>query len=156
MADLSSDGPDRLTEARAGLGEWAREGRDAALSMAEELGVPARDVEEDPLVLLGPWDGFLSSLPLGEFDDDDRSWLRTQIAAFIALVLLSEHGGRWDVVAADDGPRYVVTVTGGDGRERHVDPLEVAREGLRRDEPVVLHMLGDAEALAGVAYRDDV
>jgi hypothetical protein len=126
--------------------------------MAEELGAPVEVVESDPLRLLGLWDDFLLRLPLDEFDDDDWFWLQSQLAAFIAYVLIKNNGAHWDVVednSTASGFRYVVKVIGWDEHEHEVDVLELARDGLRYRPPVLTRMMGDAEVAAGIAVAED-
>jgi hypothetical protein len=147
-----------IDQAHEGLEEWALGGREAVFSMAEEFEAARETVAEDPLSLLPLWDNFLSSLPFDEFDDDDWFWLQSQIAAYVAYVLIQVHGGRWGVAADSSAPqdvKYVVTVTGWDGVERQLDVLDLAYEELGHRPPVVMRMLGNAEKLAGVTVPEE-
>ncbi|MCW2914737.1 MAG: hypothetical protein JWN52_2805 [Actinomycetia bacterium] len=147
-----------IDQARQGLEEWAQGGRDAVFSMAEEFGASRETVEEDPLRLLPLWDDFVASLPLDEFDDDDWFWLQSQIAAYVAYVLVHVHGGRWEVAGDASAPqdfKYVVTVAGWDGAEHQVDVFDLAYEELGHRPPVVTRMLGNAEVLAGVTVQEE-
>jgi hypothetical protein len=146
-----------IDQARRDLGEWEQGSVESVFSMAEEFGVPNEIVKTDPLKLLGFWDDFLLRLPLDEFDDDDRFWLQSQIAAFISYALIKVHGGHWDVItdrSVPNGFKYVTKVTGWDHQEHNVDVLELAYEGLRHRPPVVTRMMGEAEVAAGVTLNE--
>lgn len=146
-----------IDQARAGLAEWASGGNESVYSMAAEFGASRESVEADPLSILPRWNDFISRLPLDEFDDDDWFWLQSQVAAYLAFVLIRVHGGRWDVVPDEASPDrfvYVVAVTGWDGRERNVDLLDLVYLDLAERPPVVTRMLGNAEVAAGVTIPD--
>ncbi|MBC6460576.1 hypothetical protein [Actinomadura sp. HBU206391] len=115
------------------LDEWAQEAHEAIRDMVESLNGDLAAFDRDPMTFQHVLDEFVRTLPLGEMEKEDWVWLHTQLAAYLAEVLIRTRDGRWEALPDDrvsSGTRYVVTVTGRDGHVRQVDPFELVHENL--------------------------
>lgn len=127
------------------LAEWAEGGRVAIRGMVESLDGDLAAFDRDPLTFEPVLDDFVMRLPLDELEEDDWVWLHTQLAAYLAEVLITNRAGRW----ARAGERYVVAVEGRDGTVRHVDPFQLVHEELRPVPQRLVRMLERALGEAG-------
>ena len=142
-----------IARARAGLPEWARQSHRNFEALVRVLNAPAEQSAEDPLTLLPYLQRYVSMLPLDQFEQSDWVTLHSDLASFVAEVMVKKHRGQWAVREAPNAPRgfrYVIEVGGG-----MVDPFEVVAHELRARPIEVTRMIASAELTAGVTRPYD-
>ncbi|MEU5885132.1 hypothetical protein [Spirillospora sp. NPDC047279] len=128
------------------LGEWAAGGHEAIRSMVKSLNGDLSAFDHDPLTFQHLLDDFVRRLPLEELEDDDWVWVHTQLAAYLAEVLIRCRGGHWEKTPEST---YVVVVEGPDGRSRQVDPFKLVDGELRPIPQRVPRLIERALSAAG-------
>lgn len=142
---------------RRHLGEWAEDCREDLRLFVQQLDADIRGFDrlDDDMRAFdvdsracGPlFDEWLSTFPFGELDRDDAIALLAPAAQYVAEVLISVHGGRWDVVVDGEQFSHVVVVDGDDGRIHQVDPYAVVAEYADAPLPPLSAFLQHAEDL---------
>jgi hypothetical protein len=135
------------------LARWSQEGHENSVELATMLGVSPGVYENDSLILLGPLQEYVSRLPLDQFEQDDWITVHSDLASYLADVLISRHGAAWQSVpdsASPRGFRYLIKAQGLDGSQRYIDPYEVVLEEFRNPPIQIARMIANAEASLGV------
>jgi hypothetical protein len=129
---------------------WERQRREALDGLVDALAANEVDLDNDPLSFLPVLDRFVADQDFGAFDQDDWRWLHTALAAYLAQVLIVRHHAHWDTITDERGVNYQLVMTGLDGREHAMSPLDVVYDDLQHLPPVVMRMLATAERTAHV------
>ncbi|WP_159080080.1 hypothetical protein [Nocardia suismassiliense] len=133
------------------IAEWERQRREALAGLVDALDAGHLDLDADPLSFLAIFDDFVASQEYDSMDDDDWRWLHTMLAAYVAQVLIVEHGAAWDLISDDQGANYILTLRGRDGLERSVSPMDIVYDDLKRwTPPEVPRILAAAESAIGI------
>lgn len=144
-----------IARARAGLPGWASQSHRNFEALVEVLNAPAQRSAEDPLTLLPYLQRYVSELPLDEFEERDWVTLHTDLASFVAEVMVRKHAAAWVVREAPGTPRgfrYVLEVRNPSGTGV-VDPFEVVAAELRSRPIEIIRMVASAELTAGATRR---
>ncbi|MYW05441.1 hypothetical protein [Streptomyces sp. SID3343] len=86
-----------------------------------------------PLSAVGVLDDYVQRLPLDEFEAEDRITLRSDLSAFVTVVLLETYGGTYRARLDDALPtgwEPVIDVVGPDARHRVIAPGPLVHEYL--------------------------
>lgn len=142
-------------ESKAGrLAQWEGQRREALSGLVDALDADHLDLDADPLSFLAIFDEFVAVQEYGSMDDGDWLWLHTMLAAYVAQVLIVEHGAKWDLTADDRGPNYILVARGRDGLQHSVSPMDLVYEDLRCwTPPEVPRILAAAETAIVVSYE---
>jgi hypothetical protein len=143
--------------ARAGLAEWAAESRENFDSVADVVGAPLAEAENDPLSVMPYLQIYIAEMPLDEFETDDWATLHADIVSFLTKVMIDQHGASWQVREAPNSPRgyrYVLRSTDAQGATHDVDPFEVVAQEFQRRPIEVARMLATMELSLGAAPVD--
>ncbi|MET8649642.1 DUF3806 domain-containing protein [Nocardia aurea] len=133
------------------IARWESQRREALAEVAAALDAKGIDLDADPLAFLAILDSFVTGQDYGDLDDDEWVWLHATLAAYVAQVLIVEFGAEWDIVDDARGSNYVLMVTGSDGLQRAVSPMDVVHEDFNEAlPPIVPRILAKAELAAGV------
>ncbi|MER6307911.1 hypothetical protein [Streptomyces sp. NPDC001657] len=139
-------------QARANLERWAQDAHENMLGIADMLNVPAEQYEQDALILIGPLQGYVSRLPLDEFEPDDWVTLHNDLAAYVADVGIREHGASWQALDDETSPRgfrYVIQGVAHDGEAGYAEPFDVVMEEFGNLPIQIARMLANAEVTIG-------
>ena len=137
-----------MTEPDEDLQTWERDRRKALSGLMQALDAGDMNLDADPLAFAPVLDRFAAEQDYDELDEDDWLWLHTAVAAYLAEVLIRKHDAHWRVRHDSRGENYVLVVTGYDGEEHEVSPMDVVYEDFREFPPVVLRMVATAELTA--------
>lgn len=130
------------------LESWERNRQEALKGLTEALDAQDLDLSEDPLSFLPVLDQFLAGQDYSELDQDDWRWLHTVLAAYLAEVLIRKYGAQWRLRHDERGPNYMLAVTGYDGREHEVSPMDIVYDDFKELPPVAMRMIATAELTA--------
>jgi hypothetical protein len=130
------------------IDQWETQRREALRGLVDMLEVTDVDLDHDPLRLLAPLDGFVATLNYSELDQDDWVRLHTLLAAYLAQVLIVRYHAHWRATTDQRGVNHVLVMTGRDGREHTVSPMDVVYDDLQQLPPAVVRMLATAERTA--------
>ena len=129
---------------------WERQRRQALDALVQALAATDVDLDSDPLGFLPVLDQFVAGQDFAGFDQDDWLWLHTALGAYLAQVLIVVHHARWDTTTDERGVNYLLVMTGLDGHEHAVSPMDVVYDDFQHLPPVVMRMLATAERTAHV------
>lgn len=139
-----------MCEYEADLEDWERGRRTALAGLLQALDAQVVDLDADPLSFLPVLDEFLAGQDYSGLDEDDWLWLHTALAAYVAEVLIRKHGAHWRLREDSRGPNYMLVVTGYDGLEHEVSPMDVVYDDFKDLPPVSMRMIATAELTAHV------
>ena len=137
------------------LGTWEHQRQQALRSFMDALDAGGLDLDADPLAFLPYLSRFVADQDYADFAQDDRRYLHTVLAAYIADVLIRTHGAHWRLRHDSRGPNYMLVTIGVDGREYETSPMDVVYFGLKDLPPNAARMLAAAELTAHVVPRYD-
>jgi hypothetical protein len=131
-----------------GLDEWERERREALADFAATLDSGHLDLDKEPFAFLPILDQFLTAQDYATLSEDDTLSLKTYVAAYLAQVLIVNHHAHWEIRTDQRGRDYVLVMTGLDGQQHAVSPLDVVYDDFTQLPPVLVRMLATAERVA--------
>lgn len=112
------------------------------------LEVPPETYALDAMSLLPALQNYVSRAPLEDFEQSDWITLHVDLMSFVADYLVRKYGAQW-AVAEDPrtprGYRYLIEVTGRDGRTRQIDPLDVVTKEFSNRPIDIIRMVASAE-----------
>jgi hypothetical protein len=136
----------------AHLDVWEQQRRATLADFTDLLEAGHLDLDNDPLSFMPVIDQFVAGQDHSTMAEDDVLYLRTAIAAYLILaqVLIVRYQARWKVAEDQRGTNHVLVMTGRDGHEHAVSPLDVVYDDFAQPPPVVMRMLATAEKTARV------
>ncbi|MDF3290117.1 hypothetical protein [Streptomyces silvisoli] len=151
---------DNAHDPSAELAQWAEQGHQNAVGIADMLGVSQPDYERDVLNLMGPLQDYVNRLPLDEFEQSDWVTLHADLASYLADVMIQRHYAQWVKVEDNSksrGFRYMLRVAAVDGSAHDLDPYDLVMEEFRNLPIQVARLIANAEVTAGVVklMRDE-
>ncbi|MEU8424475.1 hypothetical protein AB0C15_26750 [Micromonospora sp. NPDC048835] len=147
-----------MAQAQDELPTWASDSHQNFEEFAQETNAPVQALSGDPIALVPYVQVYLSGLPLAEFTQDDWVTLHTDLASFLAELMIRNHAASWVVREAPSSPRgfrYVLAVDRPLAGSGVVDPFEVVASEFRSPPIEVARMIATAELTAGVTRRYD-
>lgn len=137
------------------LQTWESNRQEALSGLMQALDAGDLDLDADPLAFAPALDRFAAEQDYDALDEDDWLWLHAALAAYLAEVLIRKYDACWRLRHDSRGPNYMLVVTGYDGQEHEVSPMDVVYEDLKELPPVVLRMVATAELTAKLVRQHE-
>jgi hypothetical protein len=141
-----------IEAATAGLPAWANEMQENFDSVVDIVNAPADEAAHDPASVLPYLQVYVAQLPLADFESQDSVTLHTDLASFVAQVMIVQRGARWTVRPAPSAPRgyrYVLSTSTADGAEHDADPFDIIARELRNRPIEIARILATTELTLG-------
>ncbi|MFB4272927.1 hypothetical protein [Nonomuraea sp. GTA35] len=115
--------PRTLDLARRHIEEFGDSGYQALRWMLEQAGGDMDAFDIQPTTCQSIMDEVTDELRSDDMDNDDRIYLHSLVAAYIAEILIRVNGGHWDVVFEDGDIKHVLVVG-----DRQIDPFRLVND----------------------------